>query len=147
MENDELKKILELHKKWNNSEPGGVMADLRGAFLWKADLRGADLRGVDLVGAVLRGADLRGADLRGADLRGAEIDFKFTFESSYYEVICINNHFQIGCISKDLEYFENLTEESVRRLDKQDGERAVEFWENELPKIIECYKILKGVKI
>ena len=58
MEEKQLNKILELHQKWINKEPGGERADLRGA-----DLRGADLRGVDLWGADLRGADLRGADL------------------------------------------------------------------------------------
>jgi hypothetical protein len=49
------------------------LADLRGADLNVADLRGADLRGADLNVADLRGADLRGADLRGADLRGANL--------------------------------------------------------------------------
>ncbi len=46
-------------------------ADLRGADLRDAYLRGADLRGADLRDAYLRGADLRGADLRDAYLRDA----------------------------------------------------------------------------
>ena len=46
-------------------------ADLRGADLCDAYLRGADLRNADLRNAYLRGADLRGADLRG--VRGAYI--------------------------------------------------------------------------
>ena len=88
MEEKQLKKILELHQKWINNEPGGKGANLlgadllganlrganlRGANLWGADLRGADLWGADLVGANLRGADLRGADLREADLEEAEL--------------------------------------------------------------------------
>ena len=88
MKQDELKKVLELHKKWLNHEPDGVRADLSSADLWKTDLRGAnlyktDLRGANLCEADLRGAnlyetDLRGADLReanlcGADLRGADL--------------------------------------------------------------------------
>ena len=48
-------------------------ADLRGADLYEANLRGADLRGADLYGAVLRWADLSRADLRGAVLRWADL--------------------------------------------------------------------------
>ncbi len=100
MEAEKLSKILELHKKWINNEPGGEQANLRGADLrianlreadlrganlreadlWRADrgeadLRIADLRGADLWRADLRGADLRGADLEGADLKGANLDY------------------------------------------------------------------------
>ena len=74
MEAEKLSKILELHKKWINNEPGGEQANLRGADLRIADLRGADLRIADLRGADLWRADLRGADLRGADLRGADLE-------------------------------------------------------------------------
>ena len=66
MKQEKLQKILEAHKKWINSEDDGVRANLSGA-----DLRGANLRGANLSGADLRGANLRGADLREADLRGA----------------------------------------------------------------------------
>ncbi len=90
MEAEKLSKILELHKKWINNEPGGEQANLRGADLRianlrKADLRGANLREADLwradLGeadlriADLRGADLEGADLEGADLKGANLDY------------------------------------------------------------------------
>ena len=50
---EELKEVLDKHRKWRLGEEGGERADLRGAYL-----RGAYLRG-----AYLRGADLRGADL------------------------------------------------------------------------------------
>lgn len=63
MEENQLKNVLELHRKWINKEPGGERANLWGADLWRANLRGADLRGADLRGANLRGANLRGADL------------------------------------------------------------------------------------
>ena len=43
MNSEEIKNVLELHKKWLNNEQGGERADLRGAFLCGADLRGADL--------------------------------------------------------------------------------------------------------
>jgi len=95
MEQEELEGILEMHKKYLNSDDDGKLADLqganlrgvdlhgvdlrnaklRGANLCGADLQGANLRNADLRGANLYGADLRGANLYGADLRGADIDF------------------------------------------------------------------------
>ena len=85
MEQKQLKKILELHQKWINKEPGGKIAnlweaDLREANLREADLRGADLREANLREANLREADLRRAnlweaDLREADLREADLDY------------------------------------------------------------------------
>ena len=81
MTNEEIKKVLELHKKWLNNEEGGVRANLTGADLTGANLsyaflRDADLSCADLSYANLRGVDLRGANLRGADLRGANLDEK-----------------------------------------------------------------------
>jgi hypothetical protein len=48
-------------------------ADLVGAVLTGADLRGTNFRGALLIGADLTGADLRLTDLLGADLRGANL--------------------------------------------------------------------------
>jgi uncharacterized protein YjbI with pentapeptide repeats len=45
--------------------------DLRGAYLYDAQLRGVDFRGANLDRTQLGHADLRGADLRGAKLKGA----------------------------------------------------------------------------
>ena len=88
MTSEEIKKVLDLHKKWLNDEEGGGRAnlsgaDLRGADLCGANLRVANLRGADLCGANLRvanlseadlcGANLRVADLRDANLRGANL--------------------------------------------------------------------------
>ena len=70
---DKIKEVLELHRKWIYGEGGGKRADLRGADLYEADLRGANLRGADLSGADLYEADLRGADLFGADLSEANL--------------------------------------------------------------------------
>ena len=58
MTQEELNKVLELHRKWLNYEPGGKRADLR----W-ANLSGVDLSGADLSGGNLRGANLLGANL------------------------------------------------------------------------------------
>lgn len=87
MTQEELAKILELHKKWLNGEEGGERANLSGANLSCADLRCADLRWAnlscadlscanlscaDLSEANLSRADLSRADLRCADLSGAQ---------------------------------------------------------------------------
>jgi len=72
MNTDELKTILEQHKLWLEYE-GGARADLRGADLQGANLRGADLRGAYLQDANLRWAYLRGADLQDANLRDANL--------------------------------------------------------------------------
>jgi len=48
MNADELRVVLEKHKKWLNNEDGGKRADLRWADLRDADLRGANLRGADI---------------------------------------------------------------------------------------------------
>ena len=50
-----------------------IRAGLRGANLSGADLSGADLSGADLSGANLSDANLRDADLSGADLSGANL--------------------------------------------------------------------------
>ena len=80
---DDLRQLLDLHRRWLDVEDGGQRAYLSGADLsWAnlsgadlswANLSGADLRGANLSGANLRGANLRGADLSGADLSGADL--------------------------------------------------------------------------
>ena len=65
MNEQELKTVLELHKKWLEGKEEGKRANLR-----KSNLRGADLQGANL-----READLRGADLQGANLREADLDY------------------------------------------------------------------------
>ena len=72
--NKELKKILEQHKLWlDSNEKEGKRADLYGADLTGAKLYGADLTCAYLYGANLRCADLSDADLTGANLYGADL--------------------------------------------------------------------------
>ena len=74
MTKDELKKILDEHKLWidtNGNE--GEKADLRSADLRSADLSYANLRYADLSGSDLSGSDLSDADLRSADLSGSDL--------------------------------------------------------------------------
>jgi len=65
---DELRKILEAHKKWILSDRKiGERADLSGANLSRANLRGANLSGADLTGADLRdGRDLTASQIKAA---------------------------------------------------------------------------------
>ena len=70
---EELQTILDLHQKWLYNEEEGKRADLRGANMSLADMRGTNLRGADLSGADLRGANMSGTDLRGADMSGANM--------------------------------------------------------------------------
>ena len=72
MNSEEIRKMLENHKKWLFNESEGIRADLRGVSLYHADLYEANLRGANLREADLRGANLYRADLTGADLCGAE---------------------------------------------------------------------------
>lgn len=70
---EELNKILELHRKWLNNELGGRKADLRRANLINVDLRFSNLRYANLSDANLRGTDLSGTDLSFADLSDANL--------------------------------------------------------------------------
>lgn len=72
MKTDELKIILEKHRKWLNNN-GGERADLSGANLRRANLSGADLCYADLRDADLRRADLSDADLRRANLSDTDL--------------------------------------------------------------------------
>jgi len=77
---DELKKILEGHQRWLESEgKEGRRANLGLANLQNADLSGANLQEAFLAEANLRNADLgrgnlRKADLGRADLQGANLN-------------------------------------------------------------------------
>ena len=72
---EELKRILNLHKKWLDNEEGGECADLSSANLRHANLSCANLSCANLSCADLRSANLRSANLSCADLRSADLDF------------------------------------------------------------------------
>ncbi|EEJ2137498.1 pentapeptide repeat-containing protein [Salmonella enterica subsp. enterica] len=74
MNSADLSKILEEHKVWITSmRESGSRANLCGANLCDANLRGANLCDANLCGADLCGANLRDANLCGADLRDANL--------------------------------------------------------------------------
>ena len=80
MTQNELNRILKLHKKWVlNGEGNGVRANLAGA-----DLSYTNLSNTDLTGAVLSHADLTGANLTGADLSGANLKEVYADETTAF---------------------------------------------------------------
>ena len=74
MDQAELKKVLEMHRKWVLSA-GGEQADLSYANLSRADLSRADLRYADLSYANLSRANLSSANLSYADLSYANLSY------------------------------------------------------------------------
>jgi hypothetical protein len=113
---EELKTVLDAHKKWLRDEDGGSRADLGGAYLGGANLRGAKLRGAYLREADLRGADLGGADLRGAKLRGADLQiYSLEVFSGLYPYVCYSFVTQagvpwvrMGCLWHSLEDWDRI---------------------------------------
>ena len=87
-------------------------ANLRGAYLTGADLRGANLRDAYLTGANLRGADLRGAYLTGADGESIKIKSAAIFTGLYkYVVIPFISaddikYVKMGCFTRKLSDWE-----------------------------------------
>ena len=74
MKTDELKIILEKHRKWLNSV-GGERAELSSANLSNADLSGADLSYAIMSGTNLNYADLRHTNLSDADMSYADMSY------------------------------------------------------------------------
>lgn len=98
---EEMKDVLEKHKKWLNDE-GGEKADLSNTYLQNVNLRYVDLRYANLSGAdlshvylqkanlqfaILTGADLTGADLTSADLIHTDLQFANLQNSFLQEAI------------------------------------------------------------
>jgi uncharacterized protein YjbI with pentapeptide repeats len=75
MNKEELKQVLEQHRKWRFMEDGGQRANLSYANLSGADLSDANLSYANLRGANLRGANLSYANLSGADLSDANLSY------------------------------------------------------------------------
>ena len=115
---EELKEIIELHRKYLLGKGGGKQANLSRANLSRAYLSGADLSGAYLSGADLSGADLSGADLSGANLHGTKWGDGFKrpifigpIGSRNESLMCQLQHgkwfLSTGCFSGSLEDFEN----------------------------------------
>ena len=75
MKQEQLNKILELHKKWMQDENEGERADLRYTDLSDLDLSDANLSYADLRYANLSNLDLNGVNLRYANLSDANLKY------------------------------------------------------------------------
>jgi uncharacterized protein YjbI with pentapeptide repeats len=95
---DELKQILNEHKKWVKSDgKEGKQADLQsanlqyynlnGAILQKANLKEANLQKANLSSANLQKAILRGAKLQKANLSGANLQKTFLYKADLEKAI------------------------------------------------------------
>ena len=82
------KLLFEYEKENNTIKDTLIQANLYGANLREADLRGAYLCGADLREADLRGANLCGADLRGANLCGANLCGAENKEEALLPIYC-----------------------------------------------------------
>ena len=71
---DELSKILELHRLFLKNDPSGVRANLEDMNLEDANLEDVDLKGANLRHADLRYANLRYANLENANLNHADLN-------------------------------------------------------------------------
>ena len=91
MRREEIKEVLEKHRKWLTDEEGGECADLSKADLSGANLSGANLSGADLSGANLSCANLSRADLSWADLSEANLSRANLSEANLSEAI-YNEH-------------------------------------------------------
>ena len=74
MDSEQLKEVIEKHKKWLNVISEGKMADLRGINLRRAKLENVNLRGADMRGADMSESRLYGADMSGADMGGVNFN-------------------------------------------------------------------------
>ena len=82
MNGEEIRIVLEKHKKWLNNELGGVRAYLREEALYGLNLCGVNLYGADLSGSDLRVAYLREANIREANIRGANLSGADLYEAN-----------------------------------------------------------------
>jgi uncharacterized protein YjbI with pentapeptide repeats len=108
---EELKGILELHKKWIYGEYGGSRANLCDADLCDADLRAANLCD----------ADLRRANLW--NLTGNRLHVK-TIALEKYTITYTADYLQIGCQRHTFEEWFNFDDEKIGSMNSS----ASEWW-------------------
>ena len=113
MTENEIKEILENHKKWLN-EDGGKKADLKGANLKGANLSYADLSYANLSYANLRGANLNCADLRYCIGNGKEIK---SLQIGTYLISYTKDILNIGCQSYTLDEWKAFSDEKIKIMD------------------------------
>lgn len=95
------------------------------ANLYGADLRWADLRGANLYGADLYGADLRGANLYRANLYGEILEKTPIFITGmFWDIIITKKYLTIGCQRHSHEDWKNFKEVEISEM----AGSALAFW-------------------
>ena len=108
MKEEKLKRILERHKIWlDSNRKRGVCANLQGANLQGAILEGADLRHANLKGAILKGASLYNANLVCAKLEGANLEGANLEGTNFYRAHLIGAKFSIEI--RECSYFDKAS--------------------------------------
>jgi len=98
---EDLKQILEEHKKWVESDgKEGVQAELRNTDLQKVNFLGANLQEADLGGANLQEAILGGANLQEAILGGANLQEAYLGGANLQEAYFYEANLQNADLSK-----------------------------------------------
>ena len=111
---EDLKKVLELHKKWLKGEKEGVKADLSYADLRGVDLSYTNLSYADLSGANLRDVNLKYADLSKADLRSANLRYTNLSYADLSEADLRNSNLNYSNLSKANLRYSNLSSANLR---------------------------------
>jgi uncharacterized protein YjbI with pentapeptide repeats len=157
---EDLKQILEDHKKWVESdEKEGKRADLhytdlKKAFLRRANLQGAFLQSADLQEARLVEANLQEAFLNRANLKWANL-FRANLQEAYLIDVRLQkaNMYKADMQNTVLENVEGLSEADLKyaNLEGATGLLGNEFAQADLtgtrlPKNIEEFKALETVK-
>ena len=121
---EELRNILEPHKKWCNREPGGERADLEGAYLEGAHLEGAKLKGTNLENATYgEGVAISAAPLQ---ISGLE-----------WEIIIFDNHMKIGCELHPIAEWATFKDTRIKLMNFH----AIAFWHEHKSMIMACAEL------
>ena len=164
MNADQIKAVLESHRKWGNNE-GGERANLSGvnlsganlsranlyrADLYLADLSGANLTRANLSGANLSRANLCRADLYLADLSGADLsragfcgatgnltNLKSIFLDTY-QITYTAEMIQIGCQQHPIADWLGFSDAEIKAMD---GEKALDWWKKYKPLLMQIIEL------
>ena len=132
---EELKEILEKHKRWlYNHEGTQERANLSDANLIAANLIAADLRRANLYGADLSDADLSDANLSG--LSGNLCHVKSIQTETYY-ITYTSKVIQIDCQIHTIEKWKNFDDETIKKMDS----KALEWWKKWKPVLMQIIEL------
>ena len=134
MNADQIKAVLESHRKWGNNE-GGERANLSGVNLSGANLSRANLYRADLYLADLSGADLSRAGFCGAT--GNLTNLKSIFLDTY-QITYTAEMIQIGCQQHPIADWLGFSDAEIKAMD---GEKALDWWKKYKPLLMQIIEL------